>query len=251
MIPATKALLKDSCSVGGIVILRGKTSSYKISETMRPSFFFTVLILCLAGLHAACNNPGPAVPLDIQHSVSLYVKAGGISIIQQDELPSVQPDTLAKYTLLISHIKRDAKRYIAIRKKIRVWAYNLPVITGRLDSVAHDSILVGNQWLNIRDIGKLRVHTPETTIPGILVTGLGAFLTTGGILLIIGGIDLLNTPDDEGFLRLFSVIFGLFALSAGIITTPAGLATAGSGVLILVLGKNYNFHKKWRISTVR
>ena len=108
---------------------------------------------------------------------------------------------------------------------------------------------MNSQWIVLSQIDQKRVHTLGTNVAGITLTSIGAGATVLGIVLVIEGIQLLNHGGNNEFESFFATLFGLLSLGTGLLSGGTGLATTGAGITILVLGKNYNFDKNWKLVT--
>jgi len=176
--------------------------------------------------------------------------------IDQDR-PGIRPgkitylltvDSLANYRLIVINDKREVKRVIDCTKKVRIITGG-QTLSGIIDSVAKDSILMNSHWIVLSQIDQMRVHTLGTNVAGITLTSIGAGATVLGIVLVIEGIQLLNHGGNNEFESFFATLFGLLSLGTGLLSGGTGLATTGAGITILVLGKNYNFDKNWKLVT--
>lgn len=207
-------------------------------------FLFTATLRAEAAAYPVSD--GPEQP-EVLHPAD----CGDTGIRQEAIVRIICHDSIVTYRLQLTHWKKGKIAYVDEGKRIRVWTQDTP-ITGTLHSITRDSILVGSQWIGIRELSRLRVHTTGTNLTGIIITGLGTMLTVGGVVMVVYGIQMFR-PNGEGdpfFGQFFRTLAGLLITGTGLFSGTIGIGTTSSGVLILVLGKNYNLLNKWRISSV-
>jgi hypothetical protein len=158
------------------------------------------------------------------------------------------PDSLQAYYLVVTHLKKGTQKKVDQGRKVKIWVNDITYID-KIDSVTSDSLLISGTWISFKMIDKMRVHTDVTNILGGLVTALGAGTTPMGIVLFVQGIELMSSASQAGCFYAIPLFTGLFVAAMGIVLIPTGLITIASGIFIIVRGKNYNFHSKWKLSS--
>ncbi|HNX44962.1 MAG TPA: hypothetical protein PLJ84_12160 [Bacteroidales bacterium] len=161
---------------------------------------------------------------------------------------SLSTDSLSKYYLLIKHDKRDRQRIIGEGRRIKIWI-DTACYMGIISGIVADSILLDGIWYDIASIDRLRIRTAGTNITGTLLTSGGAITTPLGIVLLAEGISMMTSRGGNDFGVFFQNLFGMIMIATSVVIIPVGAILLGSGIFIILHGKQFNFNKHWRITT--
>jgi len=156
-------------------------------------------------------------------------------------------DSLSKYYLLIKHDKRDRQRIIGEGRRVKIWI-DTACYTGVISGIVADSILIEGNCYDIASIDRLRIRTAGTNISGTLMTSGGAIATPLGVFLLAEGISLMTSRGGNDFGVFFQNLFGMMMIATSMVIIPVGAVILGSGIFIILHGKQFNFNKHWKIT---